>query len=98
MQGPIALIVSDLAVLSSLRFALSVEGFELTAAGDDLAAAAVVVIDRGGVLASLGALAALRAQACHAPAIILSTHPTAAMRARAAAAGATIVEKAADRR
>lgn len=92
MHGPIALLVSDLAVLSSLQFALSVEGFALTAAGDDLAAAALV-IDQGYQGNGLAALNALRAQGCAAPAILLATNPTTSLRARAASAGAALIEK-----
>lgn len=92
MQGCIALLVSDPAVLSSLQFALSVEGFKLTAAGEELAAAALVIDQayRGDGLAALGSL---RAKGCAAPAIILATNPTTAFRARAAGAGAALIEK-----
>lgn len=92
MHGPIALLVSDLAVLSSLQFALSVEGIQLTAVGDDLAAAALV-IDQGYRGDGLAALISLRANGRTAPAIILATNPTAPFRARAASAGAMLIEK-----
>ena len=92
MHGAIALMVSDLAVLSSLRFALSIEGFTLAAEGEILSAAGLV-IDQGSLAASLHFLDSLRVDGCQAPAIILTTHPTAAMRARAAAAGAAVIEK-----
>ena len=92
MRGPIALLVSDLAVLSSLRFALSIEGFDLAAAGEE-PAGAVLVIDQGYRGDGLAALLAMRAAGRHTPAIILATHPTPFYRARAAAAGATVIEK-----
>ena len=92
MHGPIVLMVSDLAVLSSLRFALSIEGFTLAAEGETFSAAALVV-DQGSLSASLNFLDSLRAAGCQVPAIVLTTHPTAAMRARAAAAGAAVIEK-----
>lgn len=92
MHGPIALLVSDLAVLSSLQFALSVEGFQLTAAGDDLAAAALV-IDQGYRGDGLAFLHALRGRGNDAPAIVLATNPTPPFRARAASAGALLIEK-----
>ncbi|MGX7953437.1 histidine kinase [Tsuneonella sp. HG249] len=92
MHGPIALLVSDLAVLSSLQFALSVEGYQLTVAGSDLAAAALV-IDQGYCGDGLAALITLRGCGCTAPAIVLATNPTLSFRARAASAGALLIEK-----
>jgi DNA-binding response OmpR family regulator len=92
MHGPIALLVSDLAVLSSLQFALSVEGFQLTAVGDDLAAAALV-IDQGYRGDGLAALVALRRRGYTAPAIVLATNPNPSFRSRAASAGALLIEK-----
>lgn len=92
MRGPIALLVSDLAVLSSLQFALSIEGFALTGAGDDLASAALVV-DQGYRGDGLAALASLRAKGCTAPAILLATNPSMPLRTRAACAGAALIEK-----
>ncbi|RYG88253.1 MAG: histidine kinase [Alphaproteobacteria bacterium] len=92
MHGPIALLMDDQAVLSSLQFALSVEGFALTSVGDDLAAAALV-IDQGYRGDGLAALVSLRANGCAAPAIVLVTNPTASFRARAAGAGAALIEK-----
>lgn len=92
MHGPIALLVSDPAVLSSLQFALSVEGFHLTAAVDDLAAAALV-IDQGYRGDGLGALIAMRGRGYSAAAIILATNPTPSFRAQVAGAGALVIEK-----
>jgi hypothetical protein len=73
MQGPVALLVSDHAVLASLEFSLTIEGFQVTAT-DDLAAAALV-IDQHFRGDGLAALLALRAQGCHLPTVILSTNP-----------------------
>lgn len=92
MRGPIELLVSDPAVLASLQFALSIEGFELTAAGDDNPAAALV-IDQGYRGDGLAALGAIRRRGCTAPAIVLATNPTASFRARAAGAGVALIEK-----
>ena len=92
MHGTIALLVSDPAVLSSLQFALSVEGFQISAAGETLAAAALV-IDQGYREDGLGALLELRARGIAAPAIILATNPNNASRARAASVGAALIEK-----
>ena len=91
MHGPVALLVSDHAVLASLEFSLTIEGFQVMAT-DDLAAAALV-IDQNYRGDGLAALLALRAQGCHLPAVILSTNPTRRWLSRAAAAGAAIVEK-----
>ena len=92
MHGPIALLVSDLAVLSSLQFALPVEGFQLAVSGDELAAAALV-IDQGYRGDGLAALQSLRGRGCGAPAIVLATNPTTPFRAQALAAGAVVIEK-----
>ena len=92
MHGPIALLVSDHAVLSSLQFALSIEGYRLGAAGDELAATALV-IDQNWQRDGLAALLSLRAKGSSAPAIVLATHPTAAFRALAASARAVVIEK-----
>ena len=93
MHAPIALLVSDHAVLSSLQFALSVEGFALAAAGGDLAAAGAVVIDQGYRGDGLAAVVALRSRGNAVPAILLATNPTPSYRARAADAGAVVIEK-----
>lgn len=96
MQAPIMLFVRDPAVLSSLQFALAIEGFEVidgTADGRDPAAAAALVIDQGPLAEGLAALAAIRARGYAGPAIVLATNPTARLRAEAAAARAVLVEK-----
>ena len=93
MHAPIALLVSDHAVLSSLQFALSVEGFALAAAGDDLAAASAMVIDQGYLGDGLSTLFALRGRGNTVPALLLATNPTSSYRARAAAAKARVIEK-----
>jgi DNA-binding response OmpR family regulator len=92
MHRPIALLVSDPAVLSSLQFALSIEGYQVGGAGDEPAAAALVV-DQSWQEDGIAAINALRAKGITAPAIVLATHPSAAFRARAAIAGAILVEK-----
>src|SRR5688572_251325 len=96
MPAPIMLFVSDRPVLSSLQFALAVEGFEVVdgaAEGNDPAAAAALVIDRGALAEGLAALAAFRAEGCGKPAIVLATNPTQRLRVQAAAACAVLVEK-----
>lgn len=92
----IALFVSDPAVLSSLEFALTVEGLLVSdgdAADNSRANAAAVVIDRSSVQESLAQLARIRAYGCPAPAIVLATNPTRRQSAAALAAGAVLVEK-----
>jgi len=91
MRGPIALLVDDRAFLSSLQFALSVEGFEVAAAVTS--AAHALVIDQSYQGNGLSELLALRGRGYTAPAVILATHPTALFRVRAASAGALVIEK-----
>ena len=91
----ILLFISDRPVLSSLQFALTIEGYAAidgTAAEADHAAAAIVIDEsyRGD---GLTALLSLRAAGCNAPAIALATHPDARLRARAAATGTALIEK-----
>ena len=94
--GPILLFVPDGPVLSSLQFSLAIEGFDVidgAAEGIDPSAAAAMVIDQSYLGDGLTALAGLRSRGCAAPAILLSTHPSARLRSRAAAAGADLIEK-----
>ena len=96
MEAPIMLFVSDRPVLSSLQFALAIEGFEVidgAADGSDPAAAAALVIDRGALADGLAALAAFRAGGCGKPAIVLATNPTPRLCEQAAAARAVLIEK-----
>ena len=91
----ILLFVHDRPVLSSLQFALAVEGIEtLDGEADecDPLAAAALVLDHGQQRDGLSALTALRARGCTAPALLLATHPTAVVHARAQALGATVIE------
>ena len=93
MQAQIALLVSDVAVLSSLQFVLSVEGFELATVGDDLATCAALVIDQEYQTDGLAALRTLREGGNTVPVILLATNPTRVFRARVASADAIIIEK-----
>jgi DNA-binding response OmpR family regulator len=95
-EPPVLLYVSDRPVLSSLQFALSIEGFAVAdeaAEGSDPSAAAVLVVDQGYHGDGLGWLGVLRASGCSTAAVVLATNPTARLRARAIAAGAILVEK-----
>ncbi|UIJ46312.1 histidine kinase [Sphingomonas cannabina] len=93
-ENSILLFISDASVLASLQFALSLEGFQVA---DGLAAAnpsaTCLVIDQACRGGGLDLLASLRAGGCNAPALLLATNPGAALRRRAGALGATIIEK-----
>ena len=92
----IHLFVSDPAVLSSLEFALAVEGFspfDGNGADRDASAAAAVVIDASSFAEGGSISSRLRRSGCGAPAILLATNPTRQIRARAANEGILIVEK-----
>lgn len=88
-HAAIRLLVDDRAVLSALRFALTIEGFKI--AGE--AEATALVIDERYLGDGLAALEALRKQGCTEPAIVVATHPTPRFRARAASLNAELVEK-----
>lgn len=92
----IHLFVADGAVLSSLEFALTVQGFRAldgSLPDDDLSTAAALVIDAATVPTALKLLQSLRGQGCSAPAIFLVTNPTRRDRKQAQAAGVAMVEK-----
>lgn len=92
----ILLFVSDGPVLSSLQFSLAIEGFatgEGGGAGIDTSAATALVIDQDYNGDGLATLLAMRAEGCAIPSILLVTNPAAQLRARAAAAGAQLIEK-----
>ena len=96
-QGKVVLYVGDSPVLSSLQFALTVEGFvtvDGAAAEDtDFAAAAALVIDQGYLGDGLAMLVALRSKGYAGPALLLATNPTTRLRVCATAAGAALIEK-----
>jgi FixJ family two-component response regulator len=92
----------DAAVRSSLKFSLEIEGFAVrTYAGGaellndtEVAGAGCLVIDQNMPgMNGLELLTQLRARAVVAPAILITSHPSAALRERAAQAGVAIVEK-----
>ncbi|MBX7461134.1 histidine kinase [Qipengyuania huizhouensis] len=84
----IRLLVEDPSVLASLKFSLSIEGFDV---GDhDLAA---LIIDEQYRGDGAQALEDLRAQGNSAPAVFMATHPNRRLRSRLAIAGAVLVEK-----
>lgn len=93
---PVLLFESDQPVLSSLQFALTLQGFmpeDGDAGGASISAASCLVIDQRYGSDGLGFLQDLRATGIGAPAILLATNPTERLRRRTAAHGAVVVEK-----
>lgn len=84
----IRLLVEDSSVLASLRFSLSIEGFDVV----DHALAALIIDEqyRGD---GAQALEDLRGQGNCAPVVFLATHPNRRLRNRLAISGAVLVEK-----
>jgi FixJ family two-component response regulator len=104
VAGPLVIVVDDdLAVRNSLEFSLEVEGFTVRAysGGDDLLNdvarlrdGGCLVIDQNMAgMSGLDVIAQLRARAVGVPAILVTSHPSAALSQRAAKAGVAIVEK-----
>jgi FixJ family two-component response regulator len=98
----VVLLDDDAAVLSSLSFALELEGFSVQAyqtaaqllAGADALNAACLVLDFYLREADgLDVLQTLRAKGVSAPAILITTYPSALLRSRARAAGVELIEK-----
>lgn len=95
------LVDDDPAVLTSMRFAFEAYGYRVCTyeSGEQLLAAspedgACIVIDyRLPGVTGLDAVLMLRERGRSAPAILITTHPTAMTKARAAAASIDIVEK-----
>jgi hypothetical protein len=92
----IHLFVADAAVLSSLEFALTVQGFRVldgSLPDDDLTKAAAIVIDAATVPTALQLLQRLRGKGCFSPTLFLVTNPTRRDRKHAQASGVVIIEK-----
>lgn len=98
----IVVIDDDEDLLRALRFSLELDGFRVISSesGDDLVAAelpvanACMVIDyRLPEIDGLELLARLRAQGIDLPVIVITSHFSPALRRRAEAAGAVLVEK-----
>ena len=100
---PLVVIVDDdPAIRSSLAFSLQTEGFSVRsyASGTELLGdaltteASCLVIDyQLPGMNGLDLVAELRRRQVAAPAILITTHPSAAVRERAAATGVAVVEK-----
>lgn len=92
----VLLFENDQPVLSSLQFALTLQGFmpeDGDAEGANISAASCLVIDQRYGSDGLDFLQELRATGIGAPAILLATNPTERLRRRAAARGAVVIEK-----
>jgi two-component system, LuxR family, response regulator FixJ len=98
----VVIVDDDPAVLGALAFSLELEGFRVTTyrSGPELLAEPTVaqsgclVIDfKMPEMDGLELLTALRQRGVRLPAILITSHPTEAVRRRAEAAGAPIIEK-----
>lgn len=96
------LVDDDPAVLTSMRFAFEAYGYKVSTheSGEQLLAAppseprvCIVIDHRLPGVTGLDAVLMLRERGMSAPAILITTQPTAATRKRAAAAAIDIVEK-----
>jgi two-component system, LuxR family, response regulator FixJ len=101
-QATVLIIDDDPAVRNSLKFALEVEGFAVRAypAGADLlrenefpADGCLVVDYKLPEMNGLDLLVELRRREVDLPAILITTHPSADVRRRAALAGVALIEK-----
>ncbi len=101
MVQPVVIVDDDAALLAALRFAFETEGLLVAAypsgeamleQGDGAAACYVLDYKLPG-MSGLDLLERLRARGHAAPAVLITTNPSAATRARANRAGVTIVEK-----
>lgn len=92
----VMLFESDQPVLSSLRFFLTLQGFEPEdgdAEGVSFPGVCCVVIDQRYRDDGLGFLDQLRASGMAGPAVLLATNPTQQLRHRTASSGAILIEK-----
>lgn len=101
-KSVIIVVDDDTAVCNSLKFSLEIEGFlvRLYASGSELLGerdiprcSCLVVDQRLPGIAGLDLIFKLREQSVSAPAILITSHPTAELARRAAGANVPIVEK-----
>ena len=98
---PLVVVVDDdPAVRGSLAFSLEIEGFAVCVYADaadlltDVPPAACFIIDQKlPGMSGLDLLAELRRRHIGSPAILITTHPSAAVRERAAVSGTVLIEK-----
>jgi two-component system, LuxR family, response regulator FixJ len=103
IQPPVVVIVDDdLAVRNSLKFSLELEGFavrtyrsgaELLYSGNLGPCNCFVIDQRMPAMSGLELIAKLRDQYVLTPAILVTSHPNAALKGRAAMTNISIVEK-----
>jgi FixJ family two-component response regulator len=101
--SPLVIVVDDdVAVRNSLKFSLEVEGFAVRVYSSGLDLLNDAELPPGGCLvidqnmpgmSGLDLVGRLRAREVAAPAILITSYPTAVLRERAAKAGVIIVEK-----
>ena len=99
----LVLVDDDSAVLNALAFAFETEGYKVAPFSNAEALLAAPEAPHGSIclvldhklpgLSGLALLARLRAQDVSAPAILITTHPSVALRKAAESAGVEIVEK-----
>jgi len=103
VSKPVIIVVDDdPAVCNSLKFSLEIEGFlvclyangsELLGERDIPRCSCLVVDQRLPGIAGLDLICKLRARSISAPAILITSHPTAELARRAAGVNVPIVEK-----
>ena len=98
----VVVVDDDAAVRSSLKFAIEMQGFEVTAcsAGEDLllldlpaSGGCLVVDERLPGVSGLEAIQELRRRGVSLPAALITSHPRAALRAAAQRTNVPIIEK-----
>jgi two-component system response regulator FixJ len=101
-RSVIIIVEDDPAVRNSLKFSLEIEGFDVRtyASGTDLleahdvsSANCLVIDQKMPEMMGLDLIAILRHRHISAPAILITSHPNALVRKRAAEASVSIVEK-----
>jgi FixJ family two-component response regulator len=101
-RSVVIIVEDDVAVRNSLKFSLEIEGFEVRtyASGIDLLDAhdvdiggCFVIDQRMPEMTGLDLIATLRDRRISAPAILITSHPSAFVRKRAAEACVPIIEK-----
>ena len=100
--GRLIIVDDDPDVRNALRFAFEADGYDVVAlaSGEALlenppsgAKTCIIIDQRLSGLSGLDTLSRLRARGIETPAILITSHPSALVRARAAAGAVQIVEK-----
>lgn len=102
VKSVVVIVDDDRAVRSSLAFSLLTEGFSVRSYGSGTELLMDIPFDTAGCLVidyqlpgmnGLDLLEELRRREVKAPAILITTHPSAAVQARAAVTGTIVIEK-----